>query len=1192
MQRLGKSVEELARETVEEILGYIPPRNEGDGDKSGHKPARPDIQKMQDAYDLYNRAYPEGVGGLSMDEVGAAYSEWQEKFAVTDRDRRILQWYNQIYRNTRSREESFKKFALILDAIENRSEPSTEREVTELDGEPTTEGKRAAGALLKKYEEAHYPIEYKAIVRALNRLLRDKPSSYKLWPWAVKQMKSEFQTALDWGSVPENVSFRGAPTFEHLTDVVGEAGEVLSKLRAENRIPQNFDINHMNVDQLEEWLMEWKKENRESEAQGQVVYQFHDGWTIQKLTTPEQLQFEGDEMGHCLLPSALVGYTPAPDVEDDTVALGEIVYHARALPYTGRALRISTAGTLPIEVTPEHQFLVVRPKRTTPLQDRYFKNRLPENLEPMWLRANEITVGDYLLSPELDLSPTPLPSDLAWMYGVYIGDGGTNGSSKPSAPLSGIQFTLSPEDDLDRLVETLTNEGYRPKVADHGTYRRVRVNSRRLAEQFAEWFGSGSENKRMPDWLLGHPAALEGLLSADGHFKESEQSWTFTSTSRVLAQQVWLVARAQGFYPSITTYKRKEGNGYPNAKPSWKVRWQINQRRWAQNRQWREWYVTPVKSIDNFHYEGDVYSPETISHTYLVNGVICHNCVGGYAHTVGRGEDIIYSLRDPKGMPHVTMEISAISGYPADQQEIEQGRRHRTGGHEYLHPDSHDPNNYVYGAGVDENSHTLWKPSGEKAFEVVQVQGNSNKTPKPEYQRKIKEFLDALRAKGWKFVRSEDWYAPHDEHDRNVRHDVADSLTARELDDWFDNDYKTHHEQYRGLSDTDPYGLPAERKTIGIEDWSELFQDILGSLVNEYDRSRWQGHWPSLAQAVYHAWMVDIHKDHLDEEQLERHTKNLLETIQKAEEHLNEWDSNQVDYSLSYNSEDIVDRFKEVAKREGLLDQIEQRVEQIEEEEYGDSQYLPAGRDEQVWVQVAQSEHEDLWQEAMDSLYEDVQENYSGDAWKFLNYLYMLATHKGAVNPADLPDPNQRDGGLPSYEEMLDANMKLQQRRQENEAQTPTLDLSGTSDEGLPGALSSWSPKISAPQIQIHPIDSEHDVWFDEDGNQRARYRPGWAKNPETGKMEQTGELEDTFLDKHGRQGQGVVAYDGDNPVGSLTWVDDQGWHMLGTAYVHPNYREQGIFNQMVAPLRETGRPIDAYVWNNPWLKSKVRSWR
>lgn len=853
MQRLGKSVEELARETVEDILGYIPPRNEGDGDKSGHKPARPDIQKMQDAYDLYSQAFPDGVSDTALDEAKVAQKEWKEKYGLTESEKNFIGYWQQEFRSKAGgdAEHAFRQLAMLMDSIHGRT--NDDKAVVRDDGvwhgpegdSPTTEGKREAGALIKRYEENHYKQLYPAIVRFLKNVSLREPSSYKLWPWAIKQMKSQYQDALGWGSLPEvgNHSARELGV-DHMVDIVGEGGALLSRLRAENRIPQNFDLNHLDFKQFEDWMMQWKRDNREAEAQGQVVYQFHDGWTIQKLTTPEQLQFEGDTQGHC---------------------------------------------------------------------------------------------------------------------------------------------------------------------------------------------------------------------------------------------------------------------------------------------------------------------------------------VGSYASEVGSGRTIIYSLRDPKGMPHVTMEMHALEGAPsygfAEGEEPPEGAIYN---HEYIHPDAHTPGEHME-PGVSSRE-PAYRPTGETPFEVVQVQGNSNKTPKPEYQRKIKEFLDALRAKGWKFVRSEDWFAPFDDPSQSEYGEGAPD-TAQKLDEWYDDHYKTHHEAYRGIGDGDAYGLPSERATLGISDWEELFKDCFRSLVYEYDPGKWTGRWQDLAQAVYHAWMIDIYKDRLDPDALEKHRQNLVDEIQSAEQTLHEWNDENWFYVEEHRGDEIAEKIKDEAQKRGELDNIEKAL---------DEQYGEDGWDDRELRDWVQDNDEDLWYAANDSIRDEATDEYAGDAYKFVQYLIYLAEKHGALNPQDLPNPNERNGGLPSFEDLEQMPWRGGVAPT-NIGETPV-------EEGLPGTLSAW--RAATNEIQIHPIDNEHNVWFDEDGNQRARYRPGWAKNPETGKMEQTGELQDTFLDKHGRQGQGVVAYDGDQPVGSLTWVDDQGWHMLGTAYVHPNYREQGIFNQMVAPLRETGRPIDAYVWNNPWLKQKVRSWR
>lgn len=84
-------------------------------------------------------------------------------------------------------------------------------------------------------------------------------------------------------------------------------------------------------------------------------------------------------------------------------------------------------------------------------------------------------------------------------------------------------------------------------------------------------------------------------------------------------------------------------------------------------------------------------------------GELMGHCVGGYCNSVDTERSTIYSLRDPKGEPHVTIELD---GPPI-------GRRQ----------------------GVDLN--------------IVQTQGKSNRAPLPEYQEKVDEWFDALRGEGY-----------------------------------------------------------------------------------------------------------------------------------------------------------------------------------------------------------------------------------------------------------------------------------------------------------------------------------------------------------------------------------------------------------------------------------------------------------
>jgi hypothetical protein len=53
------------------------------------------------------------------------------------------------------------------------------------------------------------------------------------------------------------------------------------------------------MEEFEGWEAD-QDEDAEEVPQGDVVYEFEDGWTVQELETPEQLNVEGDVMQHCV----------------------------------------------------------------------------------------------------------------------------------------------------------------------------------------------------------------------------------------------------------------------------------------------------------------------------------------------------------------------------------------------------------------------------------------------------------------------------------------------------------------------------------------------------------------------------------------------------------------------------------------------------------------------------------------------------------------------------------------------------------------------------------------------------------------------------------------------------------------------------------------------------------------------------
>ncbi len=64
---------------------------------------------------------------------------------------------------------------------------------------------------------------------------------------------------------------------------------------------ESVDLTSVKWREAEERSLEWGQRRRlEALSQGVVVYEFPDGWTVQELTTAQQLEDEGEVMQHCV----------------------------------------------------------------------------------------------------------------------------------------------------------------------------------------------------------------------------------------------------------------------------------------------------------------------------------------------------------------------------------------------------------------------------------------------------------------------------------------------------------------------------------------------------------------------------------------------------------------------------------------------------------------------------------------------------------------------------------------------------------------------------------------------------------------------------------------------------------------------------------------------------------------------------
>lgn len=360
---------------------------------------------------------------------------------------------------------------------------------------------------------------------------------------------------------------------------------------------------------------------------------------------------QGKVLVHCFLPGTLIGGLTPVEIEDADEVLShdgrihKVTYH-HVDEYVGDTRVIKTTGALDVHCTPEHPFQVFRPyyfpkgfKAKPGMASLDSVSTVVEHnqTQPVWLKAKDIQIGDYLVSSKLQnyesqemgwpnntvvLNPLLPSKDVAWMLGFYAADGSTCGANS-------ISFTLSPTDDLDRLISVWESIGLTPKVTQYENYIRVVINSNVVSSAMREWFGK-SDSKKLPEFIFTHgfplESVIEGYAEGDG-YEEISGTVTCHSISRTLIEQVRMALVSIGQSPTVSPVRRH--SGYSNAKPCYKVQWNPNATQ--HHTAWfNDMYLLPVTGLEIEQYSGLVYNLAVDdSETYTVNGVNVHNCQAG-----------------------------------------------------------------------------------------------------------------------------------------------------------------------------------------------------------------------------------------------------------------------------------------------------------------------------------------------------------------------------------------------------------------------------------------------------------------------------------------------------------------------------------------------------------------------------------
>lgn len=224
-----------------------------------------------------------------------------------------------------------------------------------------------------------------------------------------------------------------------------------------------------------------------------------------------------------------------------------------------------------------------------------------------------------------------LDEEFMWIVGIYLAEGCCKERE--------VVFSLHcNEIEYQNRIVNYFNKlkyGTRIKFRKNSKGVAVSVNSTTLANWFPEMFGTYCYNKQIPEEFMRLPenklrALLDGIWCGDGSKRENE----IGQTSEILALQMVEILHRIGEQPLVRTSQAKKLTPKGNKR---KLCYHVN---WAENTKVRNnrrgrWnlqdqILAQVQKIEQIEYSGKVYNLEVEEdHTYVVQGVVVHNCNGG-----------------------------------------------------------------------------------------------------------------------------------------------------------------------------------------------------------------------------------------------------------------------------------------------------------------------------------------------------------------------------------------------------------------------------------------------------------------------------------------------------------------------------------------------------------------------------------
>jgi hypothetical protein len=341
-------------------------------------------------------------------------------------------------------------------------------------------------------------------------------------------------------------------------------------------------------------------------------------------------------------------------------------------------IKIAPIGKDPILCTQDHLFLIIKKeetgcKRSNHLRDKcvpmtkgicfkgYNTNATDcqHRPETCWVSASDLKKGDYLIEPKIKKEEKYFSNDEMFLFGFYTAEGCV--SLNGSKVLNRLRFGFGKEEiDIINTVKEVFERQYHVKMGfcknkTQGNCYELWCCDKIIADSFIENCGRFAHEKCLSKKIVDSSKEsigwfLSGYVLGDGHVggkreKKNYGSVYFSTVSHKLSSQIELLFIKLG--SPVTLHYKYHNDKRPN-KSGWIYLGQIpsvtthcipllcrkkiyREIKKKQHRifPFKDFICYPINETSKQKFSGPVYNIEVEGdHTYLVNNVAVHNCLG------------------------------------------------------------------------------------------------------------------------------------------------------------------------------------------------------------------------------------------------------------------------------------------------------------------------------------------------------------------------------------------------------------------------------------------------------------------------------------------------------------------------------------------------------------------------------------